>query len=179
MTTDNLTFRKAVPSDADDIARIYELIHDEEEAGRCTIGWERGVYPTKSTAEESIAKGDMFVAECGGELIAAARINREQVDVYADAGWEYPASDEQVMVLHTLVVSPDSARKGIGSEFVSFYEKYAMENGCPFLRMDTNERNSRARALYRKLGYREADIVPCTFNGIGGVNLVCLEKKLC
>lgn len=32
--------------------------------------------------------------------------------------------------------------------------------------------------LYARLGYREAGIVPCVFNGIKGVGLVCLEKKL-
>lgn len=46
------------------------------------------------------------------------------------------------------------------------------------LRMDTNEQNIIARELYRKLGYLEAGIVPCEFNGIPGVNLVLLEKKL-
>ena len=43
---------------------------------------------------------------------------------------------------------------------------------------DTNARNMRARALYQKLGYREADIVPCVFNGLEGVQLVLLEKQL-
>ena len=44
--------------------------------------------------------------------------------------------------------------------------------------MDTNARNARARAMYRRLGYREAGIAPCVFNGIPGVELVCLEKSL-
>ena len=37
--------------------------------------------------------------------------------------------------------------------FVEFYEQYALSNGCPYLRIDTNERNARARAMYKKLGY--------------------------
>ena len=52
------------------------------------------------------------------------------------------------------------------------------ENGCPYLRMDTNARNKTARKLYAGLGYWEAGIMPCVFNGIPGVQLVCLEKKL-
>ena len=44
--------------------------------------------------------------------------------------------------------------------------------------MDTNEKNSAARRMYAKLGYIESDMVPCVFNGIDGVNLVLLEKKL-
>ena len=44
--------------------------------------------------------------------------------------------------------------------------------------MDTNERNKRARAMYSKLGYKEAGIVPTVFNGIEGVGLVLLEKRI-
>ena len=46
------------------------------------------------------------------------------------------------------------------------------------LRIDTNAKNAAARRLYARLGFREAAIVPCTFNGLSGVALVCLEKRL-
>lgn len=159
-------------------AEIYEDIHTEEEAGRMAIGWARGVYPTVNDARASFNKGELFVLERDGRIVASGKINREQVDVYADAKWHFDAPDSEVMVLHTLTVSPKEAGKGIATEFVKFYEDYALENGCPYLRIDTNERNLAARSLYGKLGYEEIDIVPCVFNGISGVNLVCLEKKL-
>ena len=82
------------------------------------------------------------------------------------------------MVLHTLVVSPRAGGAGHGSAFVAFYEDYALQHGCRYLRMDTNEKNSAARRLYKKLGYTEPDIVPTVFNGIEGVHLVLLEKTL-
>lgn len=170
--------RKATIQDLDKIAEIYEEIHTEEEAGRVTIGWIRSIYPTRKTAEASIYKGDMFVEEADGEIVAAAKINQEQVPEYANANWQYNAPEDQVMVLHTLVVSPGVKGCGFGSRFVDFYEKYSLECGCRYLRMDTNERNQSARGLYKKLGYAEVGIVPCIFNGIEGVRLVCLEKKL-
>ena len=170
--------RKATENDIKAIAEIYEDIHTDEEAGKLSIGWQRGVYPTEQTAADSVAKGDMFVCERDGKIVAAAKINKEQVDVYEGADWEFPAPDEEVCVLHTLVVSPAAMTSGIGKEFVKFYEDYALETGCPYLRMDTNERNERARAFYKKVGYKEIGIVPCVFNGIDGVNLVLLEKKL-
>ena len=113
-----------------------------------------------------------------GLIVAAAKINQDQVPVYEDAAWQYEVPEDKVMVLHTLVVSPKEKGKGYGTEFVYFYEKYALEHGCKYLRMDTNARNQGARALYKKLGYDEVSIVPCVFNGIPGVQLVCLEKKL-
>ena len=174
-----MIIRKAVSEkDVAAAAAIYEEIHTEEEAGRTTIGWVRGVYPTIEDARSSCEKGELFVMLEGGEVIASARINREQVDVYADAKWSVDAPEDEVMVLHTLTVSPRCARKGYGAKFVQFYEIYALQNGCRYLRIDTNERNETARKMYAKLGYTEVGTVPCVFNNIRGVNLVCLEKIL-
>lgn len=170
--------RKATEKDIQQIEKIYLELHTLEEQGRGVTGWKRGVYPTRETAELAVKKGDMFVYENDGEIIACGRINREQVDVYADVLWQYAAEDSEVMVLHTLCVSPSAKGRGVGTEFVAFYESFARKNGCSILRIDTNEKNIPARALYKKLGYREAATVPCSFNGIDGVGLVCIEKKL-
>ena len=42
--------------------------------------------------------------------------------------------------------------------------------------MDTNVKNQAARRLYAQLGYREAGIVDCNFNGMPGIKRICLEK---
>lgn len=171
-------FRKAVEQDLDRITEIYNEVHTEEEAGRTTIGWIRSIYPTRETVEIAFAADDLFVEVEDEKIVAAARINQEQVDVYVDVDWQYDVPGEQVMVLHTLAVSPKEKRKGYGAKFVKFYEEYALEHGCNYLRMDTNQTNKQARAMYQKLGYAEVGIVPCVFNGIDGVQLVCLEKRV-
>ena len=170
--------RKALESDIPAVAAIYDKLHTEEEAGRATIGWIRGIYPTEDTARQALSRGDLFVQEDGGAIVGAAIINQTQVDAYYGGPWQYAAEDNEVMVLHTLVIDPDAAGRGFGKQFVAFYEDYAIQNGCKVLRMDTNSRNLRARAMYGRLGYREAGIVPCVFNGIAGVALVLLEKML-
>lgn len=81
-------------------------------------------------------------------------------------------------MLHTLVVDPTIAGHGYGTQFVRFYARRARALGCTVLRIDTNAKNAAARRLYARLGFREAAIVPCTFNSIAGVELVCLEKRL-
>lgn len=173
-----MVFRKATATDISAIADIYEAIHTEEETGRTSIGWIRGVYPTRKTAEASLKRDDLFVAEENGIIVGTAIINQQQVNVYEGADWENRADDSEVMVLHTLVISPRAFKKGYGKAFVKFYEDYALSQNCPYLRMDTNARNIRARAMYQKLGYKEIGTVPCTFNGIEGVQLVLLEKRL-
>ena len=149
--------RKATSADLPAVAALYEHIHEAEQAGRMTIGWVPGVYPVPATAEAALARGDLFVDVEDGVLRAAGIVNQ---------------------VLHTLVVEPSIVRGGIGRAFVAFYEDYARRNGCTVLRLDTNERNAAARAMYARLGYHECDVVPCDFNGIPGIRLVLLEKAL-
>ena len=170
--------RKATKGNIPAVASIYDKLHTEEEKGRATIGWIRGVYPTEDTARMALSRDDLFVQEDGGKIVGAAIINQTQVDAYEGGQWQYEAEAAEVMVLHTLVIDPDTAGRGFGKQFVAFYEDYARKSGCKVLRMDTNSRSARARAMYGRLGYREAGIVPCVFNGIEGVELVLLEKSL-
>ena len=195
-----MIFRKATPNDIDAVAKIYEKIHAAEAAGEFTTGWIRGVYPVRDTAVSAVERGDLFVLDDWDttersaeikdgdisegaeakkmEIRGAAVINQIQVDVYENAPWKHEAADDEVCVIHCLVIDPDLKGKGYGREFVRFYERYAKENGMPELRIDTNEINLAARGLYGSLGYEEVSIVPTVFNGIPGINLVMLEKHL-
>ena len=140
------TIRKAARADLDAVCRIYDQIHTAEERGEATIGWQRGVYPERETAEAALTRGDLFVQEQNGEIVGTAILNQTQVDSYAGANWRYDAPDSEVMVLHTLVIDPEAKSRGLGRAFAAFYEGYAL--------------------------------APCTFNGIAGVQLVLLEKRL-
>ena len=64
--------RKGREQDLPQVAAIYDHILTEEEAGRSTVGWVRGVYPTEATAREAMDKGELFVLEEDGGIIAAA-----------------------------------------------------------------------------------------------------------
>ena len=173
-----VTFRKAAASDIDAVTAIYDAIIAEEEAGRAVTGWKRGVYPVRATAEAALTCGDLFVAELDGRVAAAAVLNQIQVDVYAGAPWEFEAPDEEIFVMHTLVVDPAAGGHGLGRAFENFYEQEAARQGCRYLRIDTNARNTRARQLYHSLGYKEIGVVSCTFNGLSDIDLVLLEKAL-
>ena len=156
------------PGTASDIARveeIYDAIHTAEEAGTVSIGWMRGVYPTRATAQAALDAGELFVLADGGTVYAAGRINHEQVPVYAAVPWQYEARPEQVLVLHTLVVDPAAAGHGYGTQFVRFYEQRARALGCPELRIDTNAKN--AAAFRSKVG-----MVLQSFNLFNNINVL-------
>ena len=173
-----IQIRKALASDLDAVAAIYDRVHDAQDSGQLTTGWIRGVYPTRATAQAALDRGDLFVALLDGAAASAAILNQVQVDVYAGAPWRYDVPDSDVMVLHTLVIDPAIRGRGLGRAFLAYYEGFALSHGCYSLRIDTNARNANARDFYKKLGYWEVAAVPCTFNGIPGVDLVLLEKRI-
>lgn len=170
--------RKATIDDLDAIERIYNKVHDAEEEGILSTGWRRGVYPTRDTAAAALAKGELYVMDEDGRVTATARLNQSQEEAYYEVDWLYPAEDEEVLVLHTLVVDRDLRSGGRGKAFVEYYEKLARELGCKVTRLDTNARNTAACTLYPSLGYRRAGVVPTVFNGLPDVELVMFEKKL-
>jgi len=173
-----MNIRKATAADIDGVCALYRNIHTAEEQGLTTTGWKRDIYPLRSTAEAALERDDLFVMEEEGRILGTAILNQLQVGVYASGTWQYDVPDSQVMVMHTLAIEPSLLRMGYGKAFERYYEQYALENGCPYLRIDTNANNVKARAFYKALHYREIGIVPCTFNGLKNVDLVLLEKKL-
>ena len=170
--------RKAKEYDIPQVVSIYEEILSLEEAGKTTTGWMKGIYPVEKTALSALSEGTLYVLEEDGKVLASAVINQKAADGYDKASWEVDAKDDEVLVIHTLTVSPSSSGKGYGTEFIRFYESMGKEMKLKDLRLDTNEKNKAARALYKKLGYTEVGIVESDFNGLGKVNLVFLEKKV-
>ena len=173
-----MMIRRATEADTEAVETLYDDIHTAEEMGTLTTGWIRGVYPVRATAEMAVKRKELFVLEDDGSIRGAGIINGVQDESYRQADWQYPAADTQVCVLHTLVISPAHSGKGYGRAFLRFYEQYARETGRMALRLDTNEKNTAARAMYAKHGYREIGIVPTQFQGIPDVKLVLLEKHL-
>ena len=92
-TSENVFIRKACPTDLDAGETIYTELHQAEEDNLISVGWKRGIYPVRSTAEEALFE----------------------------------------------------------------------------LRLDTNERNKAARAMYAKLGYKEISMYLLHLTGYQGL----------
>lgn len=135
--------RKAVPADIPAVTAIYERFWIVRSAAMLSTA-DRGVYPTEQTALDALAAGTLYVLEDGGRVAAAAKLDQNQMAQYSQCTWRHDAPPEQVLVLHTLVVDPTVKGKGYGTAFVAFYEQLARETDRPYLRIDTNARNTPA-----------------------------------
>ena len=72
-----MDIRKAAKTDLDGVARIYDALHDAEEAGTITVGWIRGVYPTRATAEAALLRMCAAAEDNGVSELTLDEINAE------------------------------------------------------------------------------------------------------
>ena len=72
VTKPNTIIRQAQERDIPGITAIYDAILNEQELGRRSVGWQRGVYPTVRTARAALRAGDLYVMEAEGRIVASA-----------------------------------------------------------------------------------------------------------
>lgn len=77
------SIRKATFNDVDTVAGIYKKIHDLEEIGKVSIGWNSQVYPIRETALDALKADTLFVMTINDEVVASAIINQEQPSAYS------------------------------------------------------------------------------------------------
>ena len=146
--------RLATEQDLPLVGSIYEEILAEEEKRPASFtNWQRGKYPTVEHARAALEAGTLYVAEEDGEVYGCVNLNGEQLAEYAALNWSVPADPEDVMVIHTLCISPRWAGRGKAREFVAFCEEEARRKGKKVMRLDTYEGNLPANTMYPKLGY--------------------------
>lgn len=146
--------RKAVPDDLKFIEDAYnEHFSHEVQNGAFTV-FRKGVYPTGKDAERAIATDSLYVYEKDGHIAGSMIVNRTQPPEYRKIAWSKPFQDNEVMVLHLLMVRPVMSGKGIATFLVMYAEELAKTSSCKAIRLDTGSQNTPAVALYRKLGFQ-------------------------
>lgn len=91
-------------------------------------------------------KASLFVCEEGQQLPAYALV------LYHRA--------TSIARLYSLAVAPDARGKGFASQLIERCEADALEHGVVSMRLEVHVDNSKAIALYQKLGYREFAVFP-------------------
>lgn len=173
------TIRKATSNDIDSVADIYQKIHNLEESGKVSIGWNSRVYPIRETALNALKADTLYVMTINGKVVASAIINQEQPSAYSSVEWSFPAPDDKVGVLHTLVVDPDLGKRGLGKAFVAFFENHCKEQDYAVVRLDTQVKNTGPFNMYLNMGYKLAGICDTPFQNLPyNVELAMFEKKL-
>ena len=170
--------RKGTVNDLDAAERIYHEILDREAATISYTNWIKDQYPTRDDAKSALEAGTLYVMEEDGQVVAVANLNHIQPPEYGNLTWKIAGEGDEVLVIHTLCVSPAHSGRGYARQFVAFAEELGRQQGCKTIRFDTYEGNSPATALYTKLGYRIVGVTLFHFQNVIWENLRCFEKAL-
>lgn len=145
--------RKAVPDDLEWIEDTYnEHFEYEMEHGAFTI-FKKGIYPTRKDAETAINAGTLYVYEENRNIAGSVIADKVQPKEYGEIAWGKSLENDEVMVIHLLMVRPGMAGRGIASSLLKYVEELAKNSSCQALRLDTGSQNIPAVSLYRKSGF--------------------------
>lgn len=170
--------RKALKQDLPAVGQSYRELLTHEQTHGSNSGWVLDVYPTQAWAEKCFQADSLYVLEADGRIVASMILNQVQAEEYQNIPWEYPARDGEVLVIHTLCVSPKTAGKGYGKEMVQYALTHARDMGCKVVRIDTWIGNKPAAGLYTGQGFRLAGEGQVLHQGLIPETLIYLEYKL-
>jgi [ribosomal protein S18]-alanine N-acetyltransferase len=137
----DLTLRLAIDADA---LQIAQMSRDQIERG---LGWS---WTTQRVLRSIFdAETNVVVALDAGRLVGFAIMK------YHD--------DEAHLLL--LAVQPAARRKGVGSALVRWLEQAALTAGVGQVWLEARQGNAAARAFYKRLGYREIQVLPGYYQG--------------
>lgn len=136
-----LTLRLARETDA---LAIAQMSRDQIERG---LGWS---WTTQRVLRSiSDAETNVVVAFAAGKLCGFAIMK------YHD--------DEAHLLL--LAVQPGARRQGVGAALLAWLEQAALTAGVGQVWLEARQGNAAARAFYRRLGYREIQVLPGYYQG--------------
>ena len=171
--------RKATFDDIELIEDTYnEHFKHEIEHGAFTI-FKKGIYPTRKDAEKAVDVGTLYVYEENNSIAGSIIVDKVQPTEYTKIIWEQTFTNNEVMVIHLLMVRPSKAGKGIATSLVRYAMELAKNNSCKALRPDTGSQNIPALSLYKKLGFQIVETASMNVgNAIEHSGHLFLEKVL-
>lgn len=171
--------RKATFDDIELIEDTYnEHFKHEMAYGAFTI-FKKGIYPTRKDSEKAIDVGTLYVYEENNSIAGSIIVDKTQPIEYTKIVWGQTLANDEVMVIHLLMVRPSKSGKGIATSLVRYAIELAVNNSCKALRLDTGSQNIPALSLYKKLGFQIVAAAPMNVgNAIEHSGHLFLEKRL-
>lgn len=153
MYEENYIIELARTSDIDKVEKLYDDLNDYLEVKVNYAGWRKGIYPTRETAINGIKNKSLFLLKSNNEILACVILDNKQDPAYSEINWEDDFAEHEVMVVHTLAVSPKYMKQGIAQRLLSFIKEYSSQLKMKAIRLDVATYNKPAVSLYEKHGY--------------------------
>lgn len=173
-----MLIRTATEADVKKAAQCYENLFEYEQKNGSFSNWKAGLYPVEKTALDAFDNNWLFVLEDENGIAASMILNSNQAEEYKNIKWRITAAEDQVLVIHTLCVSPEKKGLGYGKKMVNFAVEYAKKQGFKTIRIDTWKNNIPAQKLYIGQGFELLGEQHVLHAGVINEVLVYLDKIL-
>lgn len=128
---------------SDDIELIEDAYNEHfkyEMEHRVFTVFKKDVYPTRKDAEKALSAGTLYVYEEENNIAGSIIIDKVPPVEYTKILWGQSFTNDEVMVIHLLMVRPSMAGRGIATALVKYAMELAENNSCKALRLDTGGR---------------------------------------
>ncbi len=173
-----INYRRLTKTDLPQVIAFYKDTCDHQQFDQYSPDWTWGVYPSEQSLEESF--NDLFIGafDDDGTLLGAGILTKGEDPDYPSEAWKIPATDDQIAILHLLVVGPAARGKGVASGLLAQLKQVAKEAGAIVIHLDVIDGNPPADALYQKNGYQLAKRVVIDYEDVGRQEANLYELKL-
>lgn len=173
-----LIFQKSNNSEFTLIKDFYWNLIDSMSEQNDKIGWKKGIYPTDCFLQDSLSNGELFTLKKNGQLYGCVILNSNCNEGYTNVTWSLDCKAEEILIPHTLAVSPKQQGNGIGKKLVEEILKYAKSEHKKAVRLDILGTNIAAERLYTKCGFRFVQAKTMFYEDTGWTEYKMFEQNL-
>ena len=155
---DNLTFRRTKFDDVKSVMQIYDDGRDFMIENGNPTQWENG-YPSEDLIRDDIEKGQSYVCEFDGEIIAVFMFiigDDESYQKIHNGSW---LNNEPHGVIHRIAVSKNMHDKGIAKCCFDFCKNECLKNNIRNIKIDTYKDNIPMQKALAKYGFSKCGTV--------------------
>lgn len=134
----------------DDLDNIFRIKVEALTAYKGMIAW-TDEYPTRDIFKEDIEKGELFILDNDGDIVAIVVLNMQEDLYYKEIPWE---EKDDFIVIHRVLVAPKYSGQGMGRRLLEEVEKYVISKNINSIKLDVKTTNIRAQRLYNGMGYK-------------------------
>lgn len=145
--------RLATMADYPAVMALYDEASDTMTGMAHDCCWRRGGHPSRAFVEGLVREGGMLVALEGGEVVGAVGIDHDLGHDYGALPWLVDAVEDEVAVVHLLVVRLDHRGQGLSHQLLRACLDEARRRGLRTARLDATANNAPAIALYESEGF--------------------------
>ncbi|KAJ5772872.1 hypothetical protein N7457_007768 [Penicillium paradoxum] len=120
---------------------------------------------------------DLWRKKPNTRVLYATRAKGSQSELIAYAVY---VRQKGVALLHKVCVTESNRRQGVGQEVLSYIQQRLQKEGCQYIHLWVDQAREPARALYRRSGFEEREVIPDYYApGRTGIKMVLDLDRAC